>query len=457
MKKIVIDATTVKNLLDALTPFKGAENSIRFEIGSFAKASGQRLASKAILTNGGSQVEKLFFVNKPSDFVEGSIYTSFNLKAADTQNILSALQNYEKNITFTLSDDEAKVTLSIPNITEISLNTVLSEELEPALPSQEDAIMVKVETTVKKLQQLIKKGAGLMDAKKRPGISDRIAIRITAGKIEMLSTDTFSVEQAWTDANIEFNGLNIAMKALKEHADTLPATEKKKLIEKMKAAGKEGVAAIVKEENLDIEKLSIALSYANFPAFCSMLKGEETVQLMIAPKYVYVLLKTEIASFALAGTVNQVVYNVIDKYTAPDYPFRVEIDKAELIKGLNLLEATSAIGALRESNLPTKLFVSNGNLIAEMGNNKVTTKIVAATDDAKTGFKDCFLNGQLLKSIAAVQEGANLTLCMTEDYSAPVILSTGGIDCQETSAKAVILRVKGESAPTEKEDTPDKE
>ncbi len=457
MKKIVIDVTTVKNLLDALMPFKGAENSIRFEIGSFAKASGQRLASKAILTNGGSQVEKLFFVNKPSDFIEGSIYTSFNLKAADTLNILSALQNYEKNVTFTLSDDAAKVILSIPNITEIPLNTVLSEELEPTLPSQEDAIMVEVTVDVRKLQQLIKKGAGLMDSKKRPGISDRIAIRITDSKIEMLSTDTFSVEQAWTDAKTEFKGVNIAMKVLKEHADTLPATKKKELFEKMKAAGKDGVVAIAKEKNLDLETLSISLSYANFPAFCSMIKGEETVRLLVAPKYVYVVLKTEIASFALAGTVNAVVYNVIDKCTASEYPFRVEIDKAELIKGLNLLEATSAIGALRESNLPTNLFVSNGKLIAEMGNNKVTTKIVEATDDAEKGFKDCFLNGQLLKSIAAVQEGANLTLCMTEGYSAPVILSTGGIDCQEASSKAVILRVKGESSSAEEEDTSDEE
>lgn len=448
MKKINIDVASTKCLVEALMPFKGADNSIRFEIGSSKKASGEKLTSKATLVNGGSQIQKAFFVKKPADFEEGSIYASFNLKAGDTLSLLVALESYAKDITISLSDDGAVVEFSIPGITKVPLNTVLTEELEPVLPFQEDMMVAQAALDKKKFQQMVRMGAGLLDPKKRAGVTDRIAVRLTEGKVEMFSTDGNSIEKAWMDASIGFNANNLAMKALTEHAATLSPEDKKSLSDRILQAGKEGVADIAKELKLNITSLDFSLSYTNFPTFCSIVKGEGIAKMLISPAYIYVMADSVVAYFALAGAANSVCY-VVDNCNAGNYPFRVEVDKSEFLKGLNLLETTGSLGAQKEKKLPTKLSVSKGKLITEMGNNKVSTKVLSMTDDAETGFKNCFLNGALLKSIISVQEGANLTLCLAENANTPVVLSTGGLDCQEASSKAIILRIRDTSQAEE--------
>lgn len=463
MKKIIIDVAHVKCLIAALAPFKDDGNSIHFEFGIGGKfrkiedGEKQGMAkladNRATLVSKGSQICKVFFayIKDSSDLVEGEHYAAFNLKAADTLSLLNALESYEMDIELSIEDEGTRVKVSIPGVTEVYLNTIVDEEMEPMLPFQKNVVIAQMELDAKGFQSLVQQGGSLVQSIDADAIANRVVIHFTEKTAEMYSTNRNAVEKAWMEANGSFHPVNLAMKELSAYAETLSGEEKQKLQEKMKAAGKENLAKLAEEYGFDTKSFTISFAYTNFPQLCSVIKGEGTANIFVSPAYCYVTKDSVGACFALAGKANQIVY-VINSCNLEKYPYRICIDKAELLKGLSFLETASSLGGESKKEAKLKLSMTQGKLEMSMNTSEVKVHVLSLTEESRDGFKNCVVNPKYIKTIASAQEGANLTLCMAEEAKVPLLVSTGGLECEDATARAIIMRIASEETGYESTD-----
>jgi len=436
MKKIVIKNEVAANLLSNLSAYRSKQNGIRFTIGM--KSLGDGLASQVTIVNKGQMADIGFKTELPEDmseFIEGTPYMLFNLKADDFCNYLGVMLDYKADISFEY--DEKQLVLAVGEQVKIPLALIPDDNMEPLLARDHNNGLVRIEIKTEDFMMLLKKGGFLSkpDADSRM-ITDRVAFKFSGNRCAVYSSDSYSVAKAWCNADITYADAQRALYYLRVKGSGLSKEAQVEMMTEMKKYQTDPVGMIAYARQLGYVSdadFFISLPSASVLTLQKIFATVETLQIVITPDNFHVCAGNVLSIFALAGEVSKMYENTVDKWESAEWNAKVVTDKENLSRALNILK-------LGNTKIPFHLAMGgNGIAVSKEGNEIHTTAL--ATDGNIGGIDSYFSVDRVLDALSKLSNGNLILRFVTDNANHPLSISNGSLNEENINSYAYILPV----------------
>ncbi|MCR5719433.1 MAG: hypothetical protein K6F84_02610 [Lachnospiraceae bacterium] len=417
--KIKITNEVANNLVSNVNPFANKTNKIRVNIGIKELEDG--LASKLTIVDTGRMVDvgfKATISGKVSD--EEPKTASFNLKASQFVQTISALKEYNSDIVWDIS--EKIVNFKVGKEAVIPLSVVSDEDCEPLLKTDFDCTLCKMKFGKDFFITLNRGGYIATPGADPKGITDRVAIVLKDEKAYIYSCDGTAASKAWCPIKLEKNTTFSALTYLRDKGNALSDADKKTLMEKIQLVSNdtEALIALAKEEGYDPTKsISFALAGASTGIIGKLFSEADVVSAILTPQNLLLQANNILATFALAGECPAIYESIIDKWDQLPYSSKVVVDRDDFLRSINLLKLDDSEGGIN-------FFFKTGSLSGKKGGTVVNTKVSANEGDVDK-INTCLSGDKLSSAITKLSGGNCLIRICVENPSTPVSISSGDL------------------------------
>jgi len=478
MKSVTINNEVLGVLLSNLSAFKNAQNCIRFVIG--VVNTGDGLGSQMAIVNGGQMGRFAFKTGLPVEEVTvspSSPYMSFNLRASEFCNYLSALLSFATDIT--LGYDGATVYLNAGEQAKIALGTVADDACEPFLVDDTREASVMVTMKGDDFIKVMRKGAYLSESKPcSRKITDRVVFSINDGLLTVYSSDTHVIAKSWCNVAVQKMDANAALYFLQTKGATANEEEKARIFARFKEiqGNPEAVIAFAEEEGfvsenvvkknalgyiMDLAKtmdkeeqkqllaeltplqndatglirlakskgfeydgdMRVSIPHDSAVTLQKLFTDSETVQMLFTQNNLHISNGSHInVTMSLAGEVASVYKGTVDQvWGAYDWSAKVVVDREAFARALSLMKLNGVREVMHVS-------VDGQGLVVSKDSNIIHTPIIASEGDTK-GVDAYFRDSKISLAMSKLSNGNLVIRFLTgaSNSSFPICLSNGGI------------------------------
>lgn len=437
--KFSIEYGVMKSILDDIAAFRTKSNSAAFTIGiKDPSGNTEKLASSVTVVNKGMQVTKAFYVPMPAEYEpltneDGSVvpFLSFAVKAERFSQVVGSLLAYESDILIDVNGNSA--VLSVGTKATFPVDLVGEDQLEPVLPQENKKAIAMVALKTSNFNMLARKGGFLYAEDEAHHFADRVLFTLSGdAKIEIYSTNVFSMAKAWCDAKIQYKEGNLFTLLLNQKLASLTG-EKKETFEKALADIKDAAAleAFAKENDLGHE-FSFSLLSNAFKVLRNVVSGTENFCAIVTDNYLYVNAGSIMATFTLGNSIPR-CYSAMDSFESLPVVASVALDTEELSRGLSILNLAknNATGTV-----PVSLSLNKSSLSLSCNGSSIKIPYVENKGELKS---QRFLSVDYLREITDSLDKGNVVLEFREENRIPLCIHNGTLEGKSNSVAYCFL------------------